>query len=368
MVELKNSEKGKRCFIIGTGSSINEQDLILLKDEIVIGVSGLFMHKDINIIKPKYYVLTSVFEYHKHFNKEAYYINWLSDMEQILDKKTTYFLADSDKPYFDKYNLFQDKNVVFQTYKPYRDEEIRDIDFSNFSNTRSVSGSAIKVALYLGFDEIFLLGFDHDWFENVFIHYNGEEYLKYFEYHNVNSMRDTHGIDSVYQMERHIQLFKEYKKFYAMKENIYNANANPNTYVDTFPKVSLDKLFVGNYKEYLHMVKKEFIRIENIILSQEYKFSIDFNKFYDQIISLENKDILYIIYGNGKISKTIQKLIPDKILGYVDIADEKNHPNSLKYKQFDKIIISVLGREKEIIEYLTKDLGVKDNKIITFSF
>ena len=46
MVELKNSEKGKRCFIIGTGSSIKEQNLTLLKDEIVIGVGGLFMHND----------------------------------------------------------------------------------------------------------------------------------------------------------------------------------------------------------------------------------------------------------------------------------------------------------------------------------
>ena len=92
MVELKNSEKGKRCFIIGTGSSIKEQDLTLLKDEIVMGVSGLFMHKDIEIFKPKYYVLPPVFEYHKHYSDENSYVNWLSAMEQTLDKDTIYFV------------------------------------------------------------------------------------------------------------------------------------------------------------------------------------------------------------------------------------------------------------------------------------
>jgi hypothetical protein len=29
----------------------------------------------------------------------------------------------------------------------------------------------------------------------------------------------------------------------AIKMNIYNANANPNTYVDVFPKVDFDSLF-----------------------------------------------------------------------------------------------------------------------------
>ena len=51
------------------------------------------------------------------------------------------------------------------------------------------------------------------------------------------------GVDSEFQMRRHAQIFNKYKKLFALKENIYNANANPNSYVDTFPKVKYEELF-----------------------------------------------------------------------------------------------------------------------------
>ena len=92
------------------------------------------------------------------------------------------------------------------------------------------------------------------------------------------------------------------------------------------------------------------------------QFSRQFNKFYKQINNLNDN---YVLYGNGTIGKTIQALIPDKIVRYVDIADENNHPRNLKNMKYDKIIISVLGREEEIIKYLVEDFGINRNKIIT---
>lgn len=92
------------------------------------------------------------------------------------------------------------------------------------------------------------------------------------------------------------------------------------------------------------------------------QFSRQFNKFYKQINNLNDN---YVLYGNGNIGKTIKALVPHKIIGYVDIADENYHPENLKNMQFDKIFISVLGREEEIIKYLTDDLEINRNKIIT---
>ena len=87
--------------------------------------------------------------------------------------------------------------------------------------------------------------------------------------------------------------------------------------------------------------------------------------FYTQVTYLTNSNNEFIIYGNGTISKTIQALIPEKIVGYVDMADENNHPKNLKNMKYDKIIISVLGREEEIIKYLVEDLQIPRDKIIT---
>ena len=55
-------------------------------------------------------------------------------------------------------------------------------------------------------------------------------------------------------------------------------------------------------------------------------------------------------------------------MGYVDISIEKHHPKNLKNMQFNKIIISVLGREEEIVKYLVDVLHIKKDKIITFEF
>jgi hypothetical protein len=43
----------------------------------------------------------------------------------------------------------------------------------------------------------------------------------------------------------------------------------------------------------------------------------------------------------------------------------KNHPKNLKDMKYDKIIISVLGREEVIIKYLVEDLQIPRDKIIT---
>ena len=94
-----------------------------------------------------------------------------------------------------------------------------------------------------------------------------------------------------------------------------------------------------------------------------FDFSKNFNIFYKTISSLNGS---IVVYGNGTIGKTIQALIPDKVIGYVDIAVKENHPSTLKNMQFDKIIISVLGRQEEITRYLLEDLQIDKNKIITF--
>lgn len=94
-------------------------------------------------------------------------------------------------------------------------------------------------------------------------------------------------------------------------------------------------------------------------------FENNIRLFYNQLNDLSNMNYKYVIYGNGTIGKTIQALIPDKIVGYVDIADKNNHPRNLINMKYDKIIISVLGREEEIIKYLVEDLKIARDKIIT---
>lgn len=99
--------------------------------------------------------------------------------------------------------------------------------------------------------------------------------------------------------------------------------------------------------------------------AQVINFSQQFNKLFQKIQALTQKNDAYILYGYGTIGKTIKALIPDKIIGHVDINDKDHLPSTLKTIQYDKIIITVLGREEEVLKYLQKDLGINKNKIIT---
>ena len=95
-------------------------------------------------------------------------------------------------------------------------------------------------------------------------------------------------------------------------------------------------------------------------------FSKYFNNFNKQMENFKISSDSYIIYGNGTISKTIKALIPDKIVGHVDMAEKDNHPQNLKNLKYDKIIISVLGREESIVKYLVEELNICEDKIVRF--
>ena len=87
--------------------------------------------------------------------------------------------------------------------------------------------------------------------------------------------------------------------------------------------------------------------------------------FCKDIYNLSNSKDIYILYGNGTIAKVIQNIIPNKIVGYIDISDINHHPSTLKNINFNKIIITVLGREYGITKYLVDDLKINKDKILT---
>ncbi|RXJ82198.1 glycosyltransferase [Arcobacter sp. F2176] len=103
------------------------------------------------------------------------------------------------------------------------------------------------------------------------------------------------------------------------------------------------------------------------LTTNNYNFSILINSFYLNIEKLNKKpNKKYIIYGNGTIKKIIEALLTNKIVGFIDINDSKDHSKVLSNLIYDKIIISVMGREKEIQNYLTKEIGIHKKKLYIF--
>jgi len=111
-------------------------------------------------------------------------------------------------------------------------------------------------------------------------------------------------------------------------------------------------------------------------MSQTFEFSKQFNGLYNQLKQFK-QDNTYVVYGHGTIGETIYALIPDSIIAFVDqksnrmvsefVKGEVYSPLNIPNMTFDKIIISVLGREDEIEQYLVEILHVNKEKIVRLS-
>ncbi|WNL26811.1 methyltransferase domain-containing protein [Arcobacter cryaerophilus gv. pseudocryaerophilus] len=106
---------------------------------------------------------------------------------------------------------------------------------------------------------------------------------------------------------------------------------------------------------------------------QNYNFSKKINIFNNYLLNLTRKYNSIALYGFGVTAKIITSLYPDKIKLIVDNDVNKQNikiknievkdPQELRKINYDLIIITVLGREDEINNFLIKDIKV-DNKYI----
>ncbi|MDY6986512.1 MAG: glycosyltransferase [Thermodesulfobacteriota bacterium] len=148
---FSNKYAGKRAFIIGNGPSLKRTDLTKLKDEITFGVNSIFYLFDEMGFKPTFYVVedTLVAE------DRAAEINELTGMVKIFGNYLNYCLEDKDDVLW--------ANVIFD-YSGYR-------GFPHFSRDASeclwvggtVSYLCMQLAYFMGFQEVYLIGFDHSY-------------------------------------------------------------------------------------------------------------------------------------------------------------------------------------------------------------
>lgn len=382
---LKNSESNCQCFIVGTGSSINQQDLTLLKDKVVIGISNLFLHPDFPSFHPKYYVLTRVFQHLNRSASENELISLLRDADNSLNDRTILFLDLKDKVYIKKYKLFIKKKIIWLNYLNWDFKNIKDINIDSFPGlVCSVSEAAIQVALYLGFTNIYLVGFDHNWYTGKFSYFDTKKVRSYFKMTKKQLVNKV-GMDSERLMAQHSRMFSKYKALYQFKNNIYNANADPDSYVDVFPKVKYEELFNKKISLKINKAQKEHNIVESNakaylrgtcieIMKGEVKkeFYSQFSHIFNEIIKLRINNKKYLIYGYGSLGRMIESFIPENIIGFIDSNSnniDRNNvyaPSELSSIKYDKIIFSLIGRN-DILNSLIKTFMIKENTVIDLS-
>ena len=183
MTIKKDLHQGKRCFIVGTGTSLNDIDMSLLDNEITIGVNLILLKKDFT---PDYLVVADTTVVRKHYN--TIFNDKMSKGHYILGNGctmtgkgncnsgpgSTCASLDLDiKSYPNIYQLtHKETSGIFIDHIDDERENLLKTDqyyidpnFKHFTSygASTIDNLAIPLAVYLGFKEIYLLGCDGGW-------------------------------------------------------------------------------------------------------------------------------------------------------------------------------------------------------------
>lgn len=152
ILALKDKHKEKRAFIIGNGPSLNKCDLTKLKDEFTFGVNGIYLNYDNMGFAPYYYVVEDTFVAEDRADEINKY---KGPQKQFFGNYLGYCIK--DKP----------DNLWLNVIADYRNYE----DFPHFSKNLlrrvwvggTVTYLCLQIAYYMGFEEIYMIGFDHSY-------------------------------------------------------------------------------------------------------------------------------------------------------------------------------------------------------------
>ena len=235
---IKGKYKGKRCFLIANGPSLNMTPLYLLKDEytIMFNRAGLMIER-LNYV-PSFYMIADGLVGRNIKNEISYYV----------EKCEHVFVPDINKGELVKFTDFVpfEENVLYMYEEPKKFSHT--LPFMNGGGT--VIYPAFQVLMYLGFDEIIVVGNDMNYVVHKTVEVLSEEKNSKGVYQNIRSKEDD---DPNHFDPRYFGKGKEYhqptevimKKMLASldrvareykKAGVNIVNAGYNSMVKSFPK------------------------------------------------------------------------------------------------------------------------------------
>lgn len=238
LASFKDKYKGKRCFIIGNGPSLNKLDLTKLEGEYTFGVNAIYLNYDKMKFHPTFYVVED--------NLVAE--DRGSEINQYKGPKYKFFGT------YLNYILHKDENTMYMNVlRNYADEK----NFPMFSNNcvrylgvgGSVTYLCLQLAYFMGFEEVYMVGFDHNYKipENAVIsnhrktgfdilsteddpnHFSPDYFGKGYRWHDPNVERMEVG-------------FRKARKFFeATGRKVYNATLGG--HLEAFERINYNNLF-----------------------------------------------------------------------------------------------------------------------------
>ena len=225
--QIHNSHVGERCFIVGNGPSLTMQDLDLLKDEFCFAANQIFFAFDKTKWRPSAYVTVNVDTFAGYEKK----INELSCDYKFIDRKALDYGIEIPGALYLKHG----------TWKPEESFFSEDIE-SYYYNGGTVAYTAMQIAVYMGFKEIYLIGIDNNYtFEKK---KDGTKIVNDIQNHFYKDETDKDKPQNLYANVdvQHLNDSFEAAYAYAKAHGIKIYNATRGGKLEVYPRIELEKV------------------------------------------------------------------------------------------------------------------------------
>ena len=244
------------CFIIGSGPSINFQNLKKLKSKNTFVSNDFHVYKDCKVINPKFYCLLDGGCFNPTVNREKvtrenkFNEKIFSRIKQYNKERcenspnsTFIFPLQSAKTSVKKYNFFENKKILYLNMLSF---DMADYIPANLNISAGIPFSfnvlpwKICIAILMGFKKIYLVGAEQDLYINNSHFIKGKErqkgYLKTFGFKyekNRNLYPNTSNYIGMHLTKQILKSHLNLKKFAALK-NSKIINLTPGGILDLY--------------------------------------------------------------------------------------------------------------------------------------
>lgn len=265
--ELKDIHAGKRCFIVGTGVSINQLDVELLKNEHSIFVSQFYFHEKykelVHPALPKKYHFFSGLSFHPYLGTELG-IAYQKQIENSVPEYVPLLMNVQDAHLIASHRIFQNHLINYFFFKKPFGQIFDGIDATKqLYNAANAPLMAAELALYMGFSELYFLGIDycycpkhkgtHFYSPTVSLVDNKYDAHKDYMFKSIldEFVGGLHTLESSAVLENEcrvfLELWNQWRLFhdFCFKKNVFLANVSNVGLLDIIPRVSINSLFMS---------------------------------------------------------------------------------------------------------------------------
>ncbi len=219
--KYKDMYRGERCFIIGNGPSLKKEDLEKISNEITFASNRIYVLFDKTYWRPTFY-----------FCQDPTLIRSCKEDIDAIDTSIVKFIKPTGQKRYDIRNAVYFDNNYDYSFKRKKPPFSSDPEVTVYDGL-SVTYTAIQFAVYMGFQEIYLLGVDSNYsVSNRVINKNSYADERMYDPEKIGMPPDIEYTFSAYESARE----------YAESHNIKIYNATRGGKLEIFERTNFDAI------------------------------------------------------------------------------------------------------------------------------